>query len=53
MDLECGLLFLEGKCNRDKLLLIVVVATVAGHYDARVADVHLGPGILSESIDTE
>ena len=53
MDLELGLLFLEGKCNRNELVLIVVVAMVAGHYDARIANLHLRPCVLGEGIDTE
>ena len=53
MNRESGLLFLEPKRNRNELVLIVAVAMVAGHDDARIANLHLGPCALGEGIDTE
>ena len=53
MNRESGLFFLECKRNRNEFVLIVVVAMVAWHYDARIANLHLGPCVLGEGINTE
>ena len=51
LNREDQLLFLELNRNRNELVLIVVVARVAGHHDARIANLHLRPCILGESVD--
>ena len=53
MNGESGLFLLKRKCNGNELLLIVVVAMIAWHYDARIANLHLRPSVLGEGIDTK
>ena len=53
MNSESGLFLLKPKRNRNELVLIVVVAMVAWHYGARIANLHLRPCVLGEGIDTE
>ena len=50
---ELGLLLIKGERDGDELVLDVAVAVVAGHYNARIADLHLGPSTLGDDVDTE
>ena len=53
MKRESGLSLLKRKRNRNEFVLILVVAMVAWHYDARIANLHLGPCVLGEGVDTK
>ena len=53
MNRESGLFPLKRKRNRNEFVLIVVVAMVAWHYDARITNLHLGPCVFGEGVDTE
>jgi hypothetical protein len=50
---ELGLLLIKGERDGDELILAVAVAIVAGHYNARIADLHLRPSTLGDSVDAE
>ncbi len=50
---ELGLLLIKGERDGDELVLVVAVAVVAGHYNARIADLHLGPSTLGDGVDAE
>ena len=53
MNRESGLFLLKLKRNRNEFVLIVVVAMVTWHYDARIANLHLRPCVLGEGIDAK
>ena len=51
---ELGLLLVEHERDGDELLVLVVaVAVVAGHHNARIANTHLGPSNLGNGVNAE
>lgn len=50
---ELGLLLVERERDGDELVLVVIFAVVAGHHNACIANLHLGPSTLSDGVDAE
>jgi hypothetical protein len=50
---ELGILLVEAECDGDELVLVVAVAVVARHHNARISNAHLGPSTLGDSVDAE
>jgi hypothetical protein len=53
MHPELGLLLIKGECDGDELVLVVGIAIVARHDNARITDLQLGPRTLGEGVDAE
>lgn len=51
--LELGILLIERERDGYELVLVVAVAVVARHHNAGIANTHLGPSTLSDSVDAE
>jgi len=50
---KLGLLLVKRESNRDELALVVAVAVVDRHHDARITNLHLGPSTLSDRVDAK
>lgn len=53
VHLERGILLVERERDGDELVLVAAVAVVARHYNTRIANTHLGPSTLGDSVDAE
>jgi hypothetical protein len=53
MHPELGLLLVELERDGDEPALVVAVAIVAGHHNACIANLHLGPSTLGDGVDAE
>lgn len=53
VHLEFRVLLAKCECDGDKLVLVVAGAVIARHNNTCITNFHLGPCILSNSVDTE
>ncbi len=50
---KLAILFVEWERDRDELVLVVAVAIVAKHHNARIASTHFGPSTFSDSVNAK
>lgn len=53
MHPERGLLLIKGERDGDEVGLVVAVSVIIGHYNARIADLHLRPSTFGAGVDAE